>query len=491
MPLLVAIKNRVYVPFIFLTFSILISAIIAVAVPLQKDEIGAIINIYLPAFTGIITLLVYSAIAIFNKKNTTRWIILITLMCVNIITGIALKINFNRLNDRLQSELHAGDTAADIYTNASRLKDQVIVQNMDSFPAYNRAVFSYSYDPEPSLKRMGRQNTIIDHNISAIRIKNQRNKIIIITGATFSDDDLWAITLHDNQNNKHLFPMTIAPGDSVELNIVFTANALNRRVESLLWKAALKFQHSAIGLGRFFNYQLPHGSTCSIVSGRLYFETNDKKTAIRAVNLAGIWEYRQENDWEPGLQMILNSLNFKTKVGFTYFDNGLKGEKTTNQSDEIAADYFEVANAGRPMRIRKIASYHGCCTTEDTDTLALYDLNARLTRQLQYTNKYSGQMLLPNASILPGAEHLSKLVGPFAVKIGESYTDRTRNHGKKIGIRVWKAVDQDGKIISNAYILGSDYLGKKGTNYDYQDNVYYIENIKLYNKSAAPLMAKK
>ncbi|MBD1363084.1 hypothetical protein IDJ77_04605 [Mucilaginibacter sp. ZT4R22] len=302
---------------------------------------------------------------------------------------------------------------------------------------------------------------------------------------------MWAVALPGSQSGKQVFPMMIAPGDSVSLNVVFTANVLNKRIQSPFWKAALKFQHSAVALGRFFNYQLPHGSTCSTISGLVYFETSNKATTISPIHLNGIWEYRYENDWEPGLQMILNSLNFKTKVGFTYFDNGLKGEKTTEHSDEITADYFEVANAGQPVRIRKIASYHGCCTTEDSDTLAIYHLNERLTRQLQYTNKYSGQMLLPYTLALSGSEHLDKLSGPFAVKIGESFTDRTRNHGKKIGIRVWKAIDEHGKVISNAYILGSDYLGKKGTNYDYQDNVYYIENIKLYNKSVAPLMAQK
>jgi hypothetical protein len=178
-------------------------------------------------------------------------------------------------------------------------------------------------------------------------------------------------------------------------------------------------------------------------------------------------------------------------VGFTYFDNGLHGESTTNHSDEIVADYFEVANASKPVKIRKIASYHGCCTIEDSDTLAIYELNKQLTKPLQYTNKYSGQMLLPTASELPDSKHLANLSGPFAVKIGLSYTDRSRNHGKKIGIRVWKAIDEHGKVISNAYILGSDYLGKKGTNYDYQDNVYFIENIKLYNKATNRLMAQK
>jgi hypothetical protein len=45
-------------------------------------------------------------------------------------------------------------------------------------------------------------------------------------------------------------------------------------------------------------------------------------------------------------------------------------------------------------------------------------------------------------------------------------------------MRIWKARDADGNIIPNAYIIGADYLGTSYTNYDYQDNVYYVSNVR-------------
>ncbi|AMR33528.1 hypothetical protein A0256_19920 [Mucilaginibacter sp. PAMC 26640] len=484
MPLLVLIKNRLYLQFILLTISIAIAILIAVTVPLQKDELGALVNIYLPILIGVVSLFIYGGISIISKNTSIRLISLTVFILLNIVIGIRLNLGFNSFNKNLSpsSSLNAKSS----YSVGSPRQD-VEITNLDGFTAANRAVFSYTFNPDLPVNNASTHNTIINHDVSRLRVKNKLGKNLTIYKPDFTANGLWTATV---ANSNTTFPLTLHPGDSLDLNITFTAKALNKRVESVWWKAVLKFQHAAVGFGRLYNYQIPYGSTCANISGKLMLAT-DNATKLQPIDLTGIWEYRYENDWEPGLQRILNSLNFKTKVGFTYFDNGLKGETTTKHSDEVAADYFEAANPTRPVKIRKIASYHGCCTTEDSDTLAIYDPNKQLTRQLQYTNQYSGQMLLPFASDLPDAKHLAKLSGPFAVKIGLSYTDRTLNHGKKIGIRIWKAIDDQGKVINNAYILGSDYLGKKGTNYDYQDNVYYIENIKLYNKSHAPLMAQK
>nr|WP_294941695.1 hypothetical protein [uncultured Mucilaginibacter sp.] len=485
MPLLASVHNRVIFQFVFLVISVFFSVTLAVAVPLEKDEVGALMNLYLPFLTGAASFIIYGLIILVSKKANVRLIGLTMGICLNITIGIILNFSFDSFNEGLSSGLLFNSKP----TNSDGLTRQSLeINNVDGFPAANRAVFSYAYNPGLLVNHVKEENPIINHDISKLRIKNKEKKSVTINKANFSAKGLWSVSLADGTRN---FPFTLSPGDSVDLNIIFTAKALNQRVESFWWKAALKFQHLAVGIGRNFNYQLPYGSTCANINGQLELQTDDKNAVLKPIQLTGIWEYKYENDWEPGLQRILNSLNFKTKVGFTYFDNGLHGESTINHSDEIVANYFEVANASKPVKIRKIASYHGCCTIEDSDTLAIYDLNKQLTRPLQYTNKYSGQMLLPAASELPDSKHLVTLSGPFAVKIGLSYTDRSRNHGKKIGIRVWKAIDEHGKVISNAYILGSDYLGKKGTNYDYQDNVYFIENIKLYNKATNRLIAQK
>ena len=61
----------------------------------------------------------------------------------------------------------------------------------------------------------------------------------------------------------------------------------------------------------------------------------------------------------------------------------------------------------------------------------------------------------------------------FGFKIGDKdYTDATKNTGGKIGIKVWKALDANGNIIPNSFIIAN------GTNFDYQDNMYYVRNVR-------------
>jgi hypothetical protein len=66
----------------------------------------------------------------------------------------------------------------------------------------------------------------------------------------------------------------------------------------------------------------------------------------------------------------------------------------------------------------------------------------------------------------------------FGFRVASAFSDRARNHEGKIGMRIWKAINAKGDVIPNAYIIGSDYLGTEFTNYDYQDNVYFVRNIR-------------
>jgi hypothetical protein len=58
------------------------------------------------------------------------------------------------------------------------------------------------------------------------------------------------------------------------------------------------------------------------------------------------------------------------------------------------------------------------------------------------------------------------------------WSDRTKNFQGKIGIRFWKVLDASGNIVPNAYLAGVDYLGTPFSNGDYNDDIYYIDNIK-------------
>jgi hypothetical protein len=101
-------------------------------------------------------------------------------------------------------------------------------------------------------------------------------------------------------------------------------------------------------------------------------------------------------------------------------------------------------------------------------------------------NNLDGQSVIPriSGSSTAPAQGSFNFSGSFGFKIGSAFSDRTKNVNGLIGIRILKAIDAAGNIIPNAYIFDSDYLGTQFTNYDYQDNVYYVENIKPESGSA-------
>src|SRR5690606_16340142 len=69
--------------------------------------------------------------------------------------------------------------------------------------------------------------------------------------------------------------------------------------------------------------------------------------------------------------------------------------------------------------------------------------------------------------------------GPFGFKVSsKDWTDTLLTPNRLIGVRVWKAIDASGYVIPNAYIIANDYLGSEFTNYDYNDNMYYVTNIR-------------
>ena len=473
-----------------LLISIALSIFIATSVHLQADELGALLNIYMPFFIGLFTILILSVVFLFNKKVFLRIAVLIFCVFANLLAGLYLKINFHAfLNDAPVSKAEKPPDRSvfkfSSYSIPVKNPGNVIIENMDGFPSNNHLVFSLIHLPWKKPEINSAYN--FNHDKVTIRIKNQKKYSVKINKASFSRGGLWEICrINSLAADGSAFPITILPGGYADVTVAFTAAIIDKRIKPSFWKAMLKFQNYMLTTGRTMDYQFPVGTTCLNINGKLCLETDDDTEPVKTISLSSIWQYHGESDWEPDMQRVLNALNFKTKVGFKNFDNALNGEKISPLSDEIPVAYFETADKNRPVKIIKLASYHGCCLVGDADTLKYYYPAHHILKPLLYSDFRSGQMLLPPS--LNTANNYATFTppAPFTFKISSAYLDRRKNYHKKIGIRVWKAIDDQGNLITNSYILGNDYLGKKGTNYDYQDNVYYVENVKPFLKLPAP-----
>ncbi len=369
-----------------------------------------------------------------------------------------------------------------IHNSAGNTSGGVTIVNMDCFPDDRHLVFSKSFEAGPNTV-----NPNLNHDKVTIEVNNTNKNDLVIKSAQLSEDELWKVSAVNNKPvTKADFPLTIAPAGKAYITVAFTGKRINERASNIASKALMYTQFQLIRFNKTLKGWLPFGATNFRVNGTLKLLTNDKVSPEKTVFLNGLWQYRLTGDWEPNLQTELNTMGFGTRVGFGTVDNGNKGESVIAGTDEIGIEYFMPADVRQPVRLKKIASYHGCCTVADADTLLYFNINDKAAKPICYYNGQSGQTLLPVES-KSNENYLSfKTSLPFGFMIGNSNTDRNKNYKKKIGIRVWKAVDQQGHIIKNTYIMGSDYLGTKGTNYDYQDEVYYIDNVLPYHIMSEP-----
>ena len=337
----------------------------------------------------------------------------------------------------------------------------MLVENRDQFFAPDEMSFSLIQIPWRRTNSDGtytRYNS--NHNRAKLRISNKGKGTLVISNLLLSNNSAWKIDSLKGvaYDASTALPLTIGPGASATAVIEFIAKDQASRVK--------------------------------VLNDTLYIHSNDDLTPYKKVMLHGLWQEAGEGNNEPYAQEIINALGFKTRTGYNHDDGAINGSGIVPNSDEVVAPFFVRVDPSKPVSVIQMAAYHGCCSS--SETFWWYDKGATTNIKLFTHIAADGQSLLPRktASLsLQGtfaalAQGTFKPTGAFGIKGGTAYSDRTRNSESKIGMRIWKAVDSKGNVIPNAYIVGGDYLGTTYTNYDYQDNVYYISNVRPETGSA-------
>ncbi|QNF34067.1 putative Ig domain-containing protein [Adhaeribacter swui] len=326
----------------------------------------------------------------------------------------------------------------------------MVVENLDKFPANDRLVASLIQTP---WRRANDDGTFTpynrNHDVVRMRISNKGTGALTINGLTLSNPTGWKVTKVNNvdYDATATAPITVNAGSSVEVSVQFIAQFTSGRIR--------------------------------ILNDTLQIASNDDLTPKKKVVLHGMWQARGEGGNEPHAQEIIQAFGFKSKVGFNTNDGTNTGNSLVLNSDEILSSFFTRADASKPVYVVQMGAYHGCCAA--TETFQYYVKGSTSNATVFTHHPLDGQSLLPLRNGTAGtlAEGTFNPTGSFGFKISGSYSDRTRNSEGKLGMRVWKAVDANGNVIPNAYIIGHDYIGNPDvTNYDYQDNVYYVSNIK-------------
>ncbi|MEF2278522.1 NPCBM/NEW2 domain-containing protein [Deinococcus sp. YIM 134068] len=307
------------------------------------------------------------------------------------------------------------------------------VENLDGGPWPDRLVFSRigSLTAPPS-------NGV--HNLVTVRLKSTGTSMLRVSALTVGGP--WAV------DPAVTLPLDIPTGGHADVRLRFTAEATK---------------------GHF---------------GTLTVGTNDAATPNRVVQLAGLWQSLSEQNQEPNI--------FQIRDAFGYTFGFLGGETTFDQlglvraqGDEVLAPYWQRADETQPVTVRQLAAYH---TQGQTATLSWHDKrNATALPVLTHAG-VDGQSVLPrlNGSQALAVAGFTPTVPTFGLKVDGEWSDPRRNSqtadrsagcARPCGqhLRFYRAKDRAGAVMPNTYFMIMDYAG---INYDYNDNIYVIGNIK-------------
>lgn len=320
------------------------------------------------------------------------------------------------------------------------------LENLDHYPANDQLVFSLIRRPWRRLNPVTPFNA--NHDTVMVRLHNKGTANLTIGGLNFSRPNSYKVVKLGNTtfNPATMLPITVTPGSSVDVSIRY----INDPTIEL---TRVKITHD----------------TLSVIS-------NDTEFPNKIVGLHALLQYAGESGNEPTVNELFEALYIKSRTGYDRFEPS-RGEKYhTTTTEEVGAQYYARVDPSKPVTIQQLAAYHGCCS--QTETLQWYGKGKATMTPLFTHIDLDGQSLLPRMD-LPNKLAIANFYpsGAFGLRSQNSYTDTIRNVNGKIGLRVYKAIDGSGKFIPNAYIITMDYVAGN-PNYDYQDNIYYITNIK-------------
>lgn len=289
------------------------------------------------------------------------------------------------------------------------------------------------------------------HDAAPVRVTNTGTAPAVLT--SLSTTDGFAVT------TAATLPTTLVPGAALDATVTFTRTrtdtARNEVVAGTL---------TALGEGG----------------------------ASAALDLAGIYQRRSESGDEPSLQQIISADGWSTSAPAKSLSGGRGAYRAVG--DEVLSPFWLRADPSAPVRLTQLAAYHGCCTTGTGETLSTYPRVAATapatpTARVRHGGLW-GQSLLPAGT--SGTSLAQGVLSPaadraFGVKIANEWSDPARNDGAKDvangctaavcghHVRFFPVKDAAGVVVPGSWVVVMDY---SGINYDFQDNVYLMENVR-------------
>jgi fibronectin type 3 domain-containing protein/regulation of enolase protein 1 (concanavalin A-like superfamily) len=320
---------------------------------------------------------------------------------------------------------------------------EIGLENIDGAPFTDRLAFNKIQDTDNGTIPANKY-----HGTSVLRVRNTGSSNLVL--GTISTTANFAVL------NPPASGTAIAPGATLDLTVSFTAT---------------------------------NNTGGDLKTGTLTINSNDMDEPATTVQLAGFWQPYNEGGQEPKLQEVVDTFGYKTKIINAGEVLNSKG-RIARVGDEVLSPYWLRADTSRAITIRQLAAFH---TQGNTATVHWHQKGSNTLTTLAKHDGVWGQSYFPPRNGTAGAEQTYALFSPttpFGLKVDSEWSDpaknpRPANNPDDQGhhMRFWVARDRNGVIIPNTFLMSMDY---SGINYDYNDNVYLITNIKPEKPPGVP-----
>ena len=234
-----------------------------------------------------------------------------------------------------------------------------------------------------------------------------------------------------------------------------------------------------------------------LYQGTLTVETGG---GTQEIALAGLAQLQSEKGEEPSVEQIVEALGYGTDVAQGQLKNGGIVEAV---GDEVLVPYLKPLDGSKPVEVIDVAAF---LTQGNVSRLHRHDVGDAALTELYAADDQQGQTVLPDG-LVPGAGDTGSVARasfdgsePFGLKITvdgrptySAWTDPAANVEDlafNLGpaneghyLRFFTAKDASGNVIPGRLIAIQDYPG--GENFDYNDHMFVITNVKAYDPAGA------
>ncbi|MCB5176049.1 carbohydrate-binding protein, partial [Microvirga lenta] len=252
---------------------------------------------------------------------------------------------------------------------------------------------------------------------------------------------------------------------------------------------------------RFIGTHAGTGSGADLYKSTLTIRSNDVNQPEKVIQLAGLAQEFSENNSEPTVAQIVEAFGYGTDVAQGELAGGGVVETI---GDEVLLPYLQRLDGTKPIEVIQLAAF---LNQGNVARLGFHGLESSQVTQLFANDDQQGQTILPD-QLLAGAGSGANVAratinhnNPFGLYISvdgrptyASWSDPEANKidpnfGHLVGdnqghlIRFFQALDANGNAIEGTYIGIQDYPG--AGNYDYNDHMFVIKNVKGYDLTTA------